>query len=56
VAWINPLTRYLEGDWHGEPHPAQPGDLWCAGCRAWTVERWWHRHVWHAPATHPARV
>jgi len=56
VAWINPHTRYFEGDWHGEPHPSQPWDRWCAGCRAWTVECWWHRHAWHAPTTQPARM
>jgi hypothetical protein len=51
VAGINPFTRYFEGDWHGEPHPRQPEDLWCAGCLAWTTRTWWFEHVRHHPLT-----
>jgi hypothetical protein len=54
VAAVNPVTRLYEGDRHGEPDPANPVDLWCGGCLAWTNRRAWDRHAWHAPATHPA--
>jgi hypothetical protein len=50
MAGINQVTGYYEGDHQGEPSPANPVDLWCAGCRAWTHARALARHAWHAPA------
>ncbi|HKE98853.1 MAG TPA: hypothetical protein VKG45_07985 [Actinomycetes bacterium] len=54
MAGINRSTRFFEGDWHGEPHPRRPDDLWCAGCLAWTTRAWWWKHVHHAPPTRSA--
>ena len=45
MAAINPTSRLLEGDHHGEPHPNKPSHLWCAGCATWCHRAIWRRHT-----------